>query len=153
VRIVVYFRRWRGNRKGKLTMSLDDALKATMATVPECLASGYVDMDTGMLLGVQTVGDHPQEVLDTLAAATADLFQGQSVSQIEKLFKRARGDEKDGQHYFQEVLVFSETMLHVFMRTKRHPGHVVAFVCRRSANPGMVLTKARMGLESVALAV
>lgn len=134
-------------------MSLDQALQATMSTVPECLASGYVDMDTGMLLGVQTVESHPQEVLDTLAAATADLFQGQSVTQIEKLFKKIRGQEKDDQHYFQEILVFSEHFLHVFMRTKKYPGHVVCFVCRRSANPGMVLTKARMGLDSVTAAV
>ena len=134
-------------------MSLDQALQATMSTVPECLASGYVDMDTGMLLGVQTVESHPQEVLDTLAAATADLFQGQSVTQIEKLFKKIRGQEKDEQHYFQEILVFSEHFLHVFMRTKKYPGHVVCFVCRRSANPGMVLTKARMGLDSVTAAV
>jgi hypothetical protein len=134
-------------------MSLDSALQATMATVPECVASGYVDMDTGMLLGIQTVDSHPQEVLDTLAAATADLFQGSSVTQIETLFKKVRGSEKDDSHYFQEVLVFSENLLHVFMRTKKYPGHVVAFVCRRSANPGMVLTKARMGLESVAAAV
>ncbi|GHC66777.1 hypothetical protein [Neogemmobacter tilapiae] len=134
-------------------MSLDQALQATMSTVPECLASGYVDMDTGMLLGVQTVDSHPQEVLDTLAAATADLFQGQSVTQIEMLFKKIRGQEKDDQHYFQEILVFSEHFLHVFMRTKKYPGHVVCFVCRRSANPGMVLTKARMGLDSVTAAV
>lgn len=134
-------------------MSLDQALQATMSTVPECLASGYVDMDTGMLLGVQTVDSHPQEVLDTLAAATADLFQGQSVTQIEMLFKKIRGQEKDEQHYFQEILVFSEHFLHVFMRTKKYPGHVVCFVCRRSANPGMVLTKARMGLDSVTAAV
>jgi hypothetical protein len=134
-------------------MSLDQALQATMSTVPECLASGYVDMDTGMLLGVQTVDSHPQEVLDTLAAATADLFQGQSVTQIERLFKKIRGQEKDEQHYFQEILVFSEHFLHVFMRTKKYPGHVVCFVCRRSANPGMVLTKARMGLDSVTAAV
>jgi uncharacterized membrane protein len=134
-------------------MSLDQALHSTMATIPECLASGYVDMDTGMLLGVQTVESHPQEVLETLAAATADLFQGASVVQIEKLFKAMRGNEKDDAHYFQEVLVFSESLLHVFMRTKKFPSHVVAFVCRRNANPGMVLTKARMGLDSVSAAV
>jgi hypothetical protein len=134
-------------------MSLDKALQTTMSTVPECLASGYVDMDTGMLLGVQTVDSHPQEVLDTLAAATADLFQGASVVQIEKIFKTSRGTEKDDQHYFQEMLIFSENLLHVFMRTKKYPAHVVCFVCRRSANPGMVLTKARMGMDSISSAV
>lgn len=134
-------------------MSLDKALQSTMSTIPECLASGYVDMETGMLLGVNTVDSHPQEVLDTLAAATADLFQGASVTHIENIFKKARGQEKDTQHYFQEMFIFSENLLHVFMRSKKYPGHVVCYVCRKNANPGMVLTKARMGMESVAEAV
>ncbi len=110
-------------------------------------------METGMLLGVNTVDSHPQEVLDTLAAATADLFQGASVTHIENIFKKARGQEKDTQHYFQEMFIFSENLLHVFMRSKKYPGHVVCYVCRKNANPGMVLTKARMGMESVAEAV
>ena len=134
-------------------MSLDKALQTAMASVPECVASGYVDMETGMLLGVNTVDSHPQEVLDTLAAATADLFQGASVSYIENIFKKARGTEKDTSHYFQEFFVFSENLLHVFMRTKKFPDHVVCFVCRKNANPGMVLTKARMNVDEVTAAV
>jgi len=134
-------------------MSLDKALQTAMSGVPECLASGYVDMETGMVLGVHTVDSHPQEVLDTLAAATADLFQGSSVVGIENLFKKARGTEKDENHYFQEIFVFSDNLLHVFMRTKKFPGHVCCFVCRKSANPGMVLTKARMSMEAVTAAV
>lgn len=123
-----------------------------MGSVPECVASGYVDMETGMLLGVNTVDSHPQEILDTLAAATADLFQGASVTYIENAFKKARGNEKDASHYFQEMFIFSENLLHVFMRTKKFPNHVVCFVCRKNANPGMVLTKARMSLDTVSAA-
>ncbi|PID36368.1 MAG: hypothetical protein CR993_05845 [Rhodobacterales bacterium] len=129
-------------------MSLDKALQTAMSGIPECLASGYVDMDTGMLLGVQTVDSHPQEVLDLLAAATADLFQGASVVQIEQIFKNARGTQNDD-HYFNEILVFSDNLIHMFMRAKQYPGHVCTFVCRRSANPGMVMTKARMALDNV----
>lgn len=134
-------------------MSLDKALQTTMATIPECLASGYVDMETGMLLGVHTADSHPQEVLDTLAAATADLFQGSSVTHIEALFKKSRGTEKDEQHYFKEMFIFSENLLHVFMRSKQFEDHVVCYVCRKNANPGMVLTKARMAMEVVSKAV
>jgi hypothetical protein len=133
-------------------MSLDKALQKAMTTIPECLASGYVDMETGMLIGIQTIDSHPQEVLDTLAAATADLFQGSSVVQIENIFKKARGSKAEN-HYFNEILVFSENLIHVFMRTKKYANHVCCFVCRKSANPGMVLTKARMSLEEVTLAV
>jgi hypothetical protein len=133
-------------------MSLDKALQTAMSTVPECVASGYVDMETGMLLGVNTVDSHPQEILDTLAAATADLFQGPSVVYIENAFKKTRGNESDASHYFQEMFIFSENLLHVFMRTKKFPTHVVCFVCRKNANPGMVLTKARMSLDAVSAA-
>ena len=36
-------------------MSLDKALAASQSEIPECVAAGYVDMVTGMLLGVRTV--------------------------------------------------------------------------------------------------
>jgi hypothetical protein len=130
-------------------MSLDMALQKAMSGTPECLASGHVDMESGMLLDDQTLDSHPQEVLDMLAAATADHFQGSSVVAIEDIFKQARGSKAEN-HYFNEILVFSENLIHGFMRTKKHNGHVVSFICLKSANPGMVLTKARMSLDAVA---
>jgi hypothetical protein len=72
-------------------MSLDQALADVIKNVPECLAAGWVDMSTGMLLGVKTVDSHPQEILDMVAAATGDLFQGSNVSAIESMWRRARG--------------------------------------------------------------
>lgn len=129
-------------------MSLDKALNAAQASVPECVAAGYVDMSTGMLLAVKTVDSHPSEVLDLVSAATADLFQGTNVVAIEKIFKKARGNT-DNMHYFQEIFVFSTNLLHVFMRGKKHNNHAVVFVCRGNANIGMVLAKARMALPNI----
>ncbi len=91
-------------------MSLDASLSKAQQEVPECVAVGFVDMMTGMLLAVRTVDSHPQEVLDLVAAATADLFQGKSVSAIEKLFRKSRGQAEDGRHYFHEIVVFSENL-------------------------------------------
>ncbi|MEL6181204.1 MAG: hypothetical protein AAFS10_19765 [Myxococcota bacterium] len=130
-------------------MSLDAAMANFVSQVPECLAGGYVDMSTGMLLGVKTVDSHPQEVLDLVSAATADLFQGSNVITIEKLFKQSRGVRDDGHHYFQEIVIFSDNLLHVFLRCKRFQDHVVVAVCRKSANIGMVLAKSRMMLPKV----
>ncbi|MDR2220512.1 MAG: hypothetical protein LBE24_08050 [Methylobacillus sp.] len=130
-------------------MSLDKAVNQVVASVPECLAGGYVDLTSGMLLGIKTVDSHPQEIIDLLAAATADLFQGQNVSMIETMFKRARGLKEDNHHYFQEVIVNSDNLIHVFMRGKLYPDNVLVLVCRKSVNLGMVLTKARMTLPMV----
>lgn len=84
-----------------------------------------------------------------LAAATGDLFQGSNVVEIERTFKRIRGVPDDDHHYFQEVVVFSDNLLHVFQRCKRNTGTIMVSVCRKKANLGMVLVKARGLLDSV----
>lgn len=130
-------------------MSLDAALNQVQQTVPDCLAVGFVDIKTGMLMGIKTVDSHPQEVIDLVAAATGDLFQGTNVATIETMFKKTRGLPDDGHHYFQEIIVLSDNLIHVFQRCKRSEDLVLVTVCRVSANLGMVLTKARMALPKV----
>lgn len=130
-------------------MSLDQALVKAQQQVPECVAAGLVDMTTGMLLGVKTVDSHPQEVLDLVAAATGEIFQGPNVAAIEKLFKRTRGVPNDNHHYFQEILINSDNLIHVFQRCKKNENLVLVVVCRISANLGMVLTKSRGVLPTV----
>ena len=50
---------------------LNSALQSAISTIPECLAAGYVDLSSGMLLGIKSVDSHPAEVVELLAAATA----------------------------------------------------------------------------------
>lgn len=131
-------------------MSLDAQLSTAINSVPECIAGGYVDLNSGMLLSVKTVDSHPQEVLSLVAAATADLFAGQTISTIEKLFKKSRGlPENDNHHYFQEIIVNSDNLIHVFLRGKLHTNYIAVFVCRKTANLGMALTKARMAMPDI----
>lgn len=130
-------------------MSLDNALNNAAASVPECVAAGYVDVASGMLLAVKTVDSHPREVIDLVAAATSDLFNGANVTMIEKLFKKARGVPDTGQRYFQEIIVNSENLIHIFMRSKRNAEYIAVFVCRKTANLGMALTKARLALPEI----
>ncbi len=128
---------------------LENALGKAIRDIPECVAAGYVDMSTGMLLAVKTVDSHPREVLDLVSAATADLFQGSNVVAIERMFKKSRGLKDDGHHYFQEMIIFSDNLLHVFVRGKKNNEHVVVFVARKSANIGMMLAKSRLVLPTL----
>lgn len=129
--------------------SLDSALQKAVTNIPECVAAGYVDLASGMVLSIKTVDSHPSSVIELLAAATADLFQGPNVSAIEQAFRKARGlPENHDHHYFQEIIVNSENLIHVFLRGKRQQ-QVAAFVCRKGANLGMVLTKARMSMPEI----
>lgn len=133
--------------------ALENALNKAIRELPECVAAGYVDMTTGMLLAVRTIDSHPTEVLDLVAAATADLFQGSNVTAIERMFKRARGLKDDGLHYFQEMIIFSDNLLHVFLRGKKQKDHIVVFVARKSANIGMMLAKGRLAMPTLEASV
>ncbi|MFX0577547.1 hypothetical protein [Nocardia nepalensis] len=117
-------------------------VKTLRGEVPECLAAGAIDMSTGMLLAVETVDTHPPEVLDLLAAATLDLFQGRNVVMIEDIFKERRGIRTD-RHYFQEILVNSDNLTHLFIRAEGRDDFVVVVVCRKSVNVGMLFAQAR----------
>ncbi|MEV6770123.1 hypothetical protein AB0N05_16015 [Nocardia sp. NPDC051030] len=123
-------------------------VKALRSEVPECLASGAIDMSTGMLLAVETVDNHPQEVLDLLAAATLDLFQGRNVVMIEDIWKERRGIRLD-RHYFQEILVNSDNLTHLFIRTESRDDVVIVVVCRKTVNIGMLFAQARRVLKDI----
>jgi hypothetical protein len=130
------------------TFDLNATISKAITTIPECLAAGYVDVASGMLLSIKTVDSHPSEVIDLLAAATADLFQGSNVVSIENIFKKARGVD-NFKHYFQEMVIYSDNLLHVFLRGKKYQDHVAVFVCRNTVNMGMAFTKARAALPLI----
>jgi hypothetical protein len=127
---------------------LENAIGKMISGIPECLACGYVDIGSGLLLGIKTVDSHPSSVLDLVAAATADLFQGPNVSAIEALFKKARGVE-NSRHYFQEIIVNSDNLIHIFIRGKKYSDYVVVFVCRNTASIGMALAKSRLAVPLI----
>ncbi|SES13442.1 hypothetical protein SAMN04487983_103257 [Streptomyces sp. yr375] len=117
-------------------------VKALRTDAPDCVASGVVDMATGMLLSYETVDNHPPEVLDLLAGATLDLFQGRTVVMIEDVFKERRGSQSDN-HFFQEILVNSENLTHLFVRMTEQQDVVAVVVCRKSVNVGMLFAQVR----------
>jgi hypothetical protein len=123
-------------------MSVESTLAKTMSDVPKAVAAGIVDMGSGMLMGVKTVDEHPPEVLDLVSAATKDLFEGDNVTAIEDTFKRIRGVQTS-QRYFQEIVVVSTNLVHVFARLKSNQAMVLVVVCRADTNLGLALMKMR----------
>jgi hypothetical protein len=124
------------------TQIINNTIKEFRQAVPDYVGCGFVDMSTGMLLSADTVDNHPQEILDVVAAATADLFEGKNVTQIESLWNQARGNTAGG-HYFKEVLVNSENLVHLFMRSTRDPEVAAVVICTRQVSVGMLFAQAR----------
>lgn len=133
-------------------MSIEAALKSAMETIPDCVAAGYVDMETGMLLGTSITDQEDAKVLDSLALAVANLFQGGGVDAFETLLRQSGNADAENPG-FGEIAVFSGDRLNIFLRTEAYPDHVICYICRNSANVGLALTKSHLSLGPVAAAV
>ncbi len=133
-------------------MSIEAALTSAMETVPDCVAAGYVDMETGMLLGMKATSSDSQDAMDNLAMAVANLFQGRGIKAFEELMCKA-GVQDAEEPGFGEIAVFSNDRLFVFLRTQKYPEHVVCYICKDSTNVGLALTKSHLSLGSVTAAV
>lgn len=131
-------------------MSADTIVREALKEVPKAVAAGIVDMASGMMLSISTVDSHPQQVLDLLAPATKELFEGEIVMQIEKLFKKSRGVVSD-ERYFQEMMISSSHLWHYFGRLKSNSQTILCIVARGDVNMGLFLLKARQIRESGAL--
>lgn len=123
-------------------MNEELVMKRAMKEIPRCLAAGLVDLESGMLLNVKTVDSHPREVLDLVAAATKEIYEGDNVIAIENLFKRLRGVSSE-EHYFQQIIITSRNLIHFFSRMESRPGVVLVAVCRLDANLGLIVAKGR----------
>ena len=130
-------------------MSLDRALADIMKNVPECIATGWVDMATCSVLAVNPnpVGGQPQALLDQVAAATTEILNGANVVAIEELFNQTRS-ETSSEHRFREIIVLTHNFVHVFARGKDRNDHVLLIVTRVSANLGTVITRTRAALSA-----
>lgn len=126
----------------ELTRAVEQTIAALKAEAPDYLAAAVVDLSTGMLLDVDTTGQHPQDVLDVLAAATADLFEGRRVAEIRRMWAHQAPPGR-GPQAFQEILLHSDDLVHLFVRSRTVTDLVAAVVCRRTANLGLLLSVGR----------
>ena len=133
-------------------MTLDDALKTTMEAMPDCIAAGYIDMETGLLLGLQGKDSDSKTTLELLAMSIANLFLGQGVRSFEAMLS-ANVDGPDVQDGFGEIAIYSGGKLYVLLRRQDHPDHVICYICHDGANVGLALAKSGMSLETVVAAI
>jgi hypothetical protein len=122
-----------------LEQALDDAVRS----VPDCLIAGYVDLPTGVLLGVKTMGKHPQEALDLISSTVADLFGQADLSAVENWLLDGQEEATPGANACQEFVVMSDELLHMYTRCKDNDEHAVVLIARKSANVGMLISKSR----------
>ena len=127
--------------------STQEVCKKVLEAADDCVAVGVVDLDTGMLIGVEhTIPYFTQSYLDAVAAAAVDLFRGKTVHRVEELLGKQRGEDiKDS---FEEIFISSIKVFH-FMRLIREKSAVVVMVTRKTANQGLGWAALRNNIDDI----
>jgi len=127
--------------------SVTNVCKEIVESVDGCLATGVVDLSTGMIMGVHHIVPHfTQSYLDTVAASAVDMFRGKSVRQVEKLLSEQRGEALE--NTFEEVFIASAKVFH-FMSVIKEKGAVVVMVTKKTTIQGMGWSALRNGLPKI----
>ncbi|TMQ20462.1 MAG: hypothetical protein E6J90_11540 [Deltaproteobacteria bacterium] len=117
-----------------------------MKDIPDCVATGWVDLTTGTLLEVE-IADQPPSRRDIIATATTEVLQGANVAAIEHMFQRALGNAAGG-HYFREILVMSKDRVHMFARSAGNEDQVLVVIAPLSTNLGRLINRTRAAVST-----
>lgn len=130
-------------------MSIENALKAAIEQVPECVFAGCIDLETGMMDATQGSEAYTTSIIDSMSAAVVNLFESSHSIGIENAFRQATGREHDLEPYFRELAVVTPGLVHAFVRAKGNDNRILCFVSKASAGPAEVLKAAREQAETI----
>lgn len=144
--------RLRAVEKQEYSMAnLNSVCESIVDDVPDAVACGVVDLDTGMLMGIHhKVSYFTQSYLDAVAAAAVDMFRGKNVRRVERLLSKHRGQEITDA--FEEIFISSPAVYH-FMKSIPSKSAVVVLVTRKSTNQGMGWSSLRVAIDDIIAAL
>ena len=130
-------------------MTLHDALRESLRSVPDGVAAGYIDLATGSLLSVCAEDEKPQEFLNILASAVTELFEAPLFKVLDQIWSKdfTKDDlEKDA---LREVLLLGDQHITLLRRCEKNTKHAVVYVARNRTSPGVLIMQVRNQLPSV----
>lgn len=125
-------------------MTLDTELETCMAKLPGCVRAGYVDLESGFMLGVKSETQISEDDRQLLAvAAVQALASPAAIEMGEALGRAAGGESTDTASLFGEVVVMGKETLHVLQRIETYPEHALCLVFRSDIPTDEALSAAR----------
>lgn len=129
--------------------NVNDICSKILTDVPDSLGCAVVDLETGLLLGVaHNIPYFTQSYLDAVAAAAVDMFRGRTVSTVEELLSKNRGEEV--RHMLKEIQMTTENTYHFMAIVPQKPDALMVLITSTRANLGAGWSAVRNALPDVA---
>lgn len=130
-------------------MSLEAVLNSAMEHIPDCVFSGYIDLEVGMMIGSTGSEAYTSNVIENMSTAVMNLFESSHSIGIESAFRQATDREHELEPYFREIVVLTPGLIHTFVRAKGNDNRILCCAARSSAGAAKVLHAARERAETI----
>jgi hypothetical protein len=119
-------------------------LETLAATVPACLAAGWIDLAKREFLWFYGQ-DAPAVTADTgpVGAAITELFQRPPVNRMESLLQHSPSLTDDQRHDLREIFIVTDECLGVFLRSDSRADRALVIVSENNIDLGMMIARAR----------
>jgi DNA-binding response OmpR family regulator len=126
--------------------AIDDVLAQHRQDIPGCVAAACVDLRANALIGASTPQPH-EDIIRAMIPVVSHYFQGDTIKRAtQKLGAALSGAEDDTN---REVLLFSDTFLHLMYRCQADAERAVVYFCRLNPNIGLLMSRARQRARDI----
>lgn len=123
-------------------------MESVILEVDGALGCAVADMRSGDLLGVaHHVPYFTKDYLDAVAAASVEMFRGQTVRHVEDLISAKRG--RPSERLLEEVQMTTRHTIHFMMVLPNHPEAVVVLITNRETSLGMGWSATRRSVLAI----
>ena len=114
--------------------------------IPGLVAAGFIDLDSGDWIALESTGPHPKEFLSYLAATTQAYFEGDAVRTIKTVLDEAT-DSPHPPREIEEIIIRSSGHFHFLQRLEDEPRVALGIVTTREPKLGLVRAVVKQVLE------
>jgi hypothetical protein len=129
---------------------LDEALKEALASVPNCVAVGAVDLRSGTLLAMQAQEPRSQEVLNLMTQAITELFEAPLLQAFADIY--AGSHDRSGAQTgnpFTELLLLNDAHSYLLMRGREKPHLALLMIALKETPVGLLILRTRALLPQI----
>src|SRR5262245_48324013 len=127
-------------------MTLRNTLQASLESVPDGIAVGYLDLTTGSLISLASKNEKPQEILNVIASAATELFEAPLFKVLDKIWSDSFAKRDLDDNAFGEILLLGNEYTTLLKRCEKHANHAVIYVTKKNTPPGVLLMQVRSNL-------
>ncbi len=132
---------------------LDEILRNAMSDIPNCVAMGVIDLNSGTLLAIEAEEERSQEMLNVMTSTVTELFEAPLLQAFSEIYAADAKGNPDAGRDFTELVLLNSFHNYLLLRGRNHPQIAVIVITKKDTPVGLLRMKALSAMPDIENAV